>query len=88
MKLFLTVRRSFLEITGMKIVMLGQKHTFSREGGVEVVVKELATRMVSMGHKVVCFDRKTKPVSGATWDTQIDTKGVKVVPVWSIDRKP
>lgn len=33
----------------MKIVMLGQKHTFSREGGVEVVVKELATRMVSMG---------------------------------------
>lgn len=87
MKLFLTVRRSFLEITGMKIVMLGQKHTFSREGGVEVVVKELATRMVSMGHKVVCFDRKTKPVSGATWDTQIDTKGVKVVPVWSIDRK-
>ena len=71
----------------MKIVMLGQKHTFSREGGVEVVVKELATRMVSMGHKVVCFDRKTKPVSGTTWDTQIDTKGVKVVPVWSIDRK-
>lgn len=71
----------------MKIVMLGQKHTFSREGGVEVVVKELATRMVSRGHKVVCFDRKTKHVSGAILDTQIDTKGVKVVPVWSIDRK-
>ena len=71
----------------MKIVMLGQKHTFSREGGVEVVVKELATRMVSRGHEVVCFDRKTKHVSGATLDTQIDTKGVKVVPVWSIDRK-
>ena len=71
----------------MRIAMLGQKHSFSREGGVEVVVKELATRMVAKGHSVVCFDRKTKHVSGAILDTQIDTEGVKVIPVWSIDRK-
>lgn len=67
--------------------MFGQKHTFSREGGVEVVVNELATRMVQKGHQVVCYDRKTNHVSGMALDTHVDTKGVEVIPVWSIDRK-
>ena len=34
----------------MKIAMLGQKRVPSREGGIEVVVEELATRMVKLGH--------------------------------------
>lgn len=41
----------------MKIVMFGQKQTFSRRGGVEVVVEELSTRMAALGHSVVCYDR-------------------------------
>ena len=33
----------------MKIAMLGHKRIPSREGGVEVVVEELATRLVNKG---------------------------------------
>ena len=46
----------------MKIAMLGQKRIPSREGGVEIVVEELATRMVSQGHKVTCYNRSGKHV--------------------------
>ena len=34
----------------MKIAMIGQKRIPSREGGVEVVVTELSTRMSAMGY--------------------------------------
>ena len=34
--------------------MFGHKHIPSREGGIEVVVEELSTRMVEFGHKVTC----------------------------------
>ena len=37
--------------------MFGQKRIPSREGGVEVVVEELATRMVERGHDVTCINR-------------------------------
>ena len=33
----------------MRIAMFGQKRIPSREGGVEVVVEELSTRMVNKG---------------------------------------
>ena len=33
----------------LRIAMLGHKHMLSREGGIEIVVKELATRMVAIG---------------------------------------
>ena len=71
----------------MVIVHFGQKHTFSREGGIEVVVNELATRMAARGHEVICYDRTSKRVSGAALNIPRDTKGVKIVPVWTIDRK-
>lgn len=44
----------------MKIAMIGQKKIGNREGGVEVVVEELSTRMVKMGHDVICYNRKGK----------------------------
>lgn len=34
----------------MKIAMFGQKRIPSREGGVEIVVEELSTRMAMAGH--------------------------------------
>ena len=34
----------------MKIAMFGQKRIPSREGGVEIVVEELCTRMVAQGN--------------------------------------
>ena len=44
----------------MKIVMIGHKYVPSREGGVEIVVENLATRMASEGHEVTILNRKRK----------------------------
>lgn len=41
----------------MKIAMIGHKQFPSRSGGVEVVVRELSTRMVKEGHEVTVFNR-------------------------------
>lgn len=40
----------------LKIAMLGHKRIPSREGGVEVVVEELATRMAALGHNETCAE--------------------------------
>ncbi len=44
----------------IKIAMIGQKRVPSREGGVEVVVWELATRLYKMGYNVDCYNRYAK----------------------------
>jgi len=41
---------------GSKIAMFGHKR-WSREGGVEIVVKELCTRMAQKGCEVTCYNR-------------------------------
>lgn len=67
--------------------MLGHKHMLSREGGIEIVVKELATRMAARGHQVVCYDRSTRHVSGGEIDDKREYKGVRIIPVWTIEKK-
>lgn len=44
----------------LRIAMLGQKNINTREGGIEVVVEELSTRMVKKGHDVTCYNRSEK----------------------------
>lgn len=44
----------------LHIAMIGQKRVPSREGGVEVVVWELATRLRDKGHVVDCYNRYQK----------------------------
>ncbi len=73
--------------TKLHIAMLGHKHVLSREGGVEVVVYELATRMAALGHEVTCYDRNTRHVSGLELNEKKEHNGVTIVPVWTIDRK-
>ena len=46
----------------MKIAMIGHKRIPSREGGVEIVVEELSTRLAKKGHQVTVFNRKGKNV--------------------------
>ena len=46
----------------IKIAMIGHKRIPSREGGVEIVVEELATRMTKLGHDVICYNRGGKHV--------------------------
>lgn len=41
----------------LHIAMIGQKHVPSREGGVEVVVWEIATRLRDRGYDVDCYNR-------------------------------
>lgn len=69
--------------------MIGHKRFGSREGGVEVVVTELAKRMAALGHEVTCYDRSGSDVmTGDVAETReriID--GVRVVPVNTIDKK-
>ncbi len=52
----------------MKIAMIGHKRIPSREGGVEIVVDELSTRMAALGHEVVAFNRSGYHVSGKEFD--------------------
>ncbi|MFV0351016.1 MAG: glycosyltransferase family 4 protein [Oscillospiraceae bacterium] len=47
----------------MKIAMIGHKRIPSREGGVEIVVEQLAVRMVQQGHTVHAYNRLGKHVS-------------------------
>lgn len=72
----------------LNIAMLGHKHILSREGGIEIVVNELATRMAALGHSVTCYDRNTHHVSGDTpLDNRTEVGGVKIIPVWTIEKK-
>ena len=73
----------------LNIAMLGHKRIPSREGGIEIVVEELSTRMVKLGHQVICFNRKGHHVSGSEFDgSQLsEYKGVKLKAVWTIDKK-
>ncbi len=73
----------------MRIAMIGHKRYGSREGGVEVVVTELARRMAALGHEVTCYDRGGSDVmtGGAAAAHERVVDGVRVVPVKTIDRK-
>ena len=73
----------------LKIAMLGQKRIPSREGGIEIVVEELSTRMVVLGHQVTCYNRKGHHVSGKEFDDSASSeyKGVRLKSVCTIDKK-
>lgn len=73
----------------LKIAMLGHKHIPSREGGIEVVVGELSTRMVKLGHEVTCYNRGGHHVSGKKiyLDNLTNHKGVKLKSVPTINRR-
>ena len=70
----------------LAVAMFGQKR-LSREGGVEIVVKELCTRMARDGYEVTCFNRGGHHVSGAEYDQSVEYKGVRQKTVPTIDAK-
>ena len=73
----------------LNIAMLGHKRIPSREGGIEIVVEELSTRMVEVGHSVTCYNRSGHHVSGKEFDRGPfkEYKGVKLKPVFTINHK-
>ncbi len=96
-RLFVTfghIRTSFRHVLEegeaiVRIAQLGMKKVPSREGGIEIVVEELATRMAALGHAVTCYNRNTHHVSGKRYDSDKikEYKGVRIKYVPTIDKK-
>lgn len=72
----------------LRVAMLGHKRIPSREGGVEIVVSELATRMAELGHDVTCYNRRGHHVSGEEFDSEIlsEYKGVRIKSVFTVQK--
>ena len=75
----------------MKIAMIGHKRIPSREGGVEVVVEELSTRLVRDGYQVDVYNRRGKNVQDRTADKENNKlkeyKGVRIITIPTINKK-
>ena len=73
---------------GLKIVMFGQKR-LTREGGVEIVVKELCTRMAQKDCEVTCYNRSGHHISGSEYDDidKTEYKGITQKCVPTIERR-
>ena len=73
----------------LRVAMLGHKRIPSREGGIEIVVSELASRMTSKGCEVTCYNRKGHHVSGASFDSEKlkSYNGVRLKEVFTLDKK-
>lgn len=73
----------------IRVAMIGQKRIPSREGGIEIVVEELATRMAKKGLKVTCYNRSGKHALDK--DQKVEDlkeyKGVSLKKVLTIDKK-
>lgn len=66
----------------MRIAMIGHKRIPGREGGIEVVVEELTTRMAKKGCEVVAYNRNSKNVKKVK-----NYKGVKIINIPTIEKK-
>lgn len=66
----------------MKIAMIGHKRVPGREGGIEVVVEELATRMYKLGHEVTVYNRHKNGYKAPKF-----YKGVRIIDVPTIEKK-
>ena len=74
----------------LKIAMLGHKHMPSREGGIEIVVEELSTRMAASGQDVTCYNRRGHHVAGRQYELQSCGgcyKGVRLKSVFTVNAK-
>ncbi len=75
----------------LRIAMMGHKRIPSREGGIEIVVEELSTRMAARGHRVVCYNRRGRHIGGRAFGVETramkDYKGVQIRSTWTLDRR-
>lgn len=73
----------------MRIAMIGHKRIPSREGGVEIVVEELSTRLVKIGHRVDVYNRKGNNVANKNIKTKKlkNYKGVNIITIPTINKK-
>ncbi len=73
--------------------MIGHKRIPSREGGVEIVVEELSSRLVEKDYYVTAYNRKENHVSGEKYNGASNNaslekyKGINIVTVPTIEQK-
>lgn len=70
-------KRAKLAKDALRIAMIGHKRIPSREGGVEIVVEELAVRLAARGQYVDAYNRYGHHVSGKKYDEEYGWKGRK-----------
>lgn len=70
------------DISQLNIAMIGHKRIPGREGGVEVVVEELSTRLVELGNQVTAYNRKKKGNKRIK-----EYKGVRIITIPTIEKK-
>ena len=66
----------------LRIAMIGHKRIPGREGGVEVVVEELSTRMAAAGHQVTVYNRAKRG-----FPKEREYKGVRIITVPTLNKK-
>ena len=75
----------------MKIAMIGHKRIPSREGGVEIVVEDLSTRLVIDGYQVDVYNRSGNNVQDKNADKDKkklkNYKGVRIITIPTINKK-
>lgn len=66
-----------------KVAQIGHKRIPSREGGVEIVVEEISTRLVKKGYLVDAYNRSGYHVSGKEFDTKRNKifKGIRILTI-------
>lgn len=65
----------------MKIAMIGHKRIPSREGGIEIVVGEISTRLAKDGNEIIAYNRKSEHIAGKDFENNTNLKeynGVKI----------
>lgn len=73
----------------MKIAFLGHKSIPSRQGGIEIVVEELATRMAELGNDVTVYNRNSHHINGKEFDSEKieNYKGIHMKYAPTVDKK-
>lgn len=74
----------------LRIAVLGHKRIPSREGGVEIVAEELASRMAAKGHAVTAYNRGGHHVSGKEYDgseRRKEYRGIRLKNVFTVNKK-
>ena len=73
----------------LKVGVFGHKRIPSREGGIEIVVEELAKRMVRDGYQITCYNRSGHHVGGVEYDaeTKNEYEGIHLKTVPTIEKK-
>ena len=78
----------FVKSRKLNIAMFGHKRVPSREGGVEIVVGELARRMAADGHLVTLFNRSEQCVKKENHNNEtVEYRNVTIKEVFTVNKR-